>query len=284
LNLKASQKTDMLLFLVMSVSWALNYPLLKIALQYEPPLATLFFRVLFGAVFSIPFSFGAMKLLREIGIGKLFLMSLFNVTLFMAFWFIGERTEPASISSIIIYTYPIISVIFSSLFLNERLSVFKVLAISIGFAGIVLIFINQLYIDYNIGLFLLIASSLSWATGTVFYKKYLRTADLRVVNSFQFYFSLPVIFVISLTYGGFRPVTVPFILIALYMGSIGSTLAYYIYWGLIRKYNVSHVSPYLFSVPAFSILLSLMITGERPDLITLIGFVLVAAGIFSSSR
>ncbi|MGC8644784.1 MAG: DMT family transporter [Thermoplasmata archaeon] len=284
MNFKSSSKIDILLFIVMSISWALNYPLLKIALFYEPPLATLFFRVLFGAIFSIPFSFNAMRLFRVVGVWKLLTMSLFNVTMFMAFWFIGERTESASISSIIIYTYPILSVLFSFAFLNETLSVYKVLSIAVGFLGIILIFLNQLYVGYNIGLFLLVASSLSWAIGTVFYKKYLHAADLGVVNSFQFFFALPVIFLISLAYGGFHPVTVPFILVTLYMGSIGSSLAYFIYWSLIRKYRVSHVSPYLFSVPAFSILFSFLITGERPGLVTLVGFLFVASGIFLSTR
>jgi len=281
---RGSKKLDVLLFFVMTSAWALNYPFLKFALIYEPPLVALLFRILFGAIFSIPFSYSTLRLLRNIGIIKLFIMSLFNISIFMSLWFIGERTETSSISSILVYTYPIVSVFLSWLMLREKLNLWKIIGIFIGFSGVVVIFLNQLSISYSVGLFLLIGSAVSWSAGTVYYKKYFKDADLGAVNSYQFLFALPVIFAVSLFYGGFRPLTINFILITLYMGSVGSSVAYFIYWSLIKKYNVSHVSPYLFAVPAFSILFSTFLINESLDLLSLAGFSLVAFGIFVSSR
>ena len=203
---------------------------------------------------------------------------------FMSLWFIGERTETSSISSILVYTYPIVSVLFSGLFLQEKLSSGKLVGIAIGFAGVVIIFLHQLSIEYNVGLFLLIGSSISWATGTIYYKKYLKNADMGAVNTYQFLFSLPVVLFVSLIYGGFKPLTLNFILITLYMGAIGSSLAYFIYWSLIKKYRVSHVSPYLFAVPALSILFSAFLTRETMSITNIGGFALIAVGIFVSSR
>jgi len=283
-NYKGTRALDVILFLVMASAWALNYPLLKFALYYEPPMVALLFRILFGAIFSIPFSYSTLKLLRSIGALNLFLMSIFNISIFMSLWFIGERTETSSISSILVYTYPIVSVLFSGLFLQEKLSSGKLLGIAIGFAGVVIIFLHQLSIEYNVGLFLLIGSSISWATGTIYYKKYLKNADMGAVNTYQFLFSLPVVLFVSLIYGGFKPLTLNFILITLYMGAIGSSLAYFIYWSLIKKYRVSHVSPYLFAVPALSILFSTFLTRETMSITNIGGFALIAVGIFVSSR
>ncbi len=284
MNYKGTRALDILLFLIMSSSWALNYPLLKFALAYEPPMVTLFFRILFGAVFSIPFSYSVLHLARKVGVGKLFLMSLLNVTVFMGLWFIGERTESASISSILIYTNPFVAVFFSWLFLHEKLSMAKVIGIVVGFAGVVVIFLDELSLSFNVGLFLLIGSAVSWAVGTVYYKKYLGEADLGTVNTYQFLFAVPVVLVISLLYGGFRPITINFLLITIYMGAIGSSVAYFIYWGLVKKYKVSHVSPYLFAVPALSILFSTILTGKTLSINNLAGFALVAVGIFISAR
>ncbi len=161
MNYKGTRALDVILFLVMASAWALNYPLLKFALYYEPPMVALLFRILFGAIFSIPFSYSTLKLLRSIGALNLFLMSIFNISIFMSLWFIGERTETSSISSILVYTYPIVSVLFSGLFLQEKLSSGKLVGIAIGFAGVVIIFLHQLSIEYNVGLFLLIGSSIS---------------------------------------------------------------------------------------------------------------------------
>jgi drug/metabolite transporter (DMT)-like permease len=268
----------------MSSSWALNYSFLKFALLYEPPMVALLFRIIFASVFSIPFSYSALRSLRSIGIGKLFLMSLFNISIFMGLWFVGERTESSSISSILVYTYPIVSVFFSWLFLQEKLSTGKILGLFIGFVGVVVIFINQLSVSYSIGLFLLVGSAVSWSAGTIYYKKYLRDADMGAVNTYQFLFAIPVILVVTLFYGGLKPLTFNFILLTLYMGAIGSSAAYFIYWSLIKKYRVSHVSPYLFAVPALSILFSTFLNNETLNPLNLGGFVLIAIGIFISSR
>ncbi|MEM0134875.1 MAG: DMT family transporter, partial [Thermoplasmatales archaeon] len=101
---------------------------------------------------------------------------------------------------------------------------------------------------------------------------------------FQFVFALPIVLVMALFEGSFRPVTLPFLLITLFMGSLGSSVAYFIYWSLVRKYRISHISPYLFSVPALSILFSIILTGEKPSILTIFGFIFVAAGIFLSAR
>lgn len=284
MHYEGSKRLDILLFLAMSSTWALNYSFLKIALVYEPPMVALLFRIIFASIFSIPFSFSALRFFRKIGVVNLFLMSLLNVSLFMGLWFVGERTEPSALSSILVYTYPIFSVFFSGAILKEKISTSKIFGLGMGFAGVVVIFYNELVFSIGIGLFLLLGSAVSWAVGTIFYKKYLKDADMGTVNSFQFIFSVPVIFAVSLFYGGYKPLTLNFILITLYMGSLGSSFAYFIYWGLIRKYEVSRISPYLFSVPALSILFSIFINNEIVKPLTLVGFAFVAIGIFVSSR
>jgi len=272
------------LFILMSLFWALNYSFLKIALIYEPPLVVLLFRIIFAAIFSIIFSYSSLKVLKGVGYIKLLIMSLLNISLFMTLWFLGEETEPASISSILIYTYPIISVLFSSLFLNEKLTYLKIIGTFIGFIGLVIIFIYQIEIKFSIGLFLLLSGAFMWAFGTVYYKKYLGKIDQGAVNSIQFIYAIPVILIFTVFEGGFKSLNLNFILLTLYMGSLGTAVAYFIYLSLLKRYNVSHISPYLFSVPAFSIFLSLIINKEIITLNTVVGFSLISLGIFLSSR
>jgi len=272
------------LFILMSLFWALNYSFLKIALIYEPPLVVLLFRIIFAAIFSIIFSYSSLKALKGVGYIKLLIMSLLNISLFMTLWFLGEETEPASISSILIYTYPIISVLFSSLFLNEKLTHLKIIGTFIGFIGLVVIFIYQIEVEFSIGLFLLLSGAFMWAFGTVYYKKYLGKIDQGAVNSIQFIYAIPVILIFTVFEGGFKSLSLNFILLTLYMGSLGTAVAYFIYLSLLKRYNVSHISPYLFSVPAFSIFLSLIINKEIITLNTVAGFSLISLGIFLSSR
>ncbi len=281
---KGEVAKDVLLFIIMSLFWALNYSFLKIALNYEPPLVVLLFRIMFAAVFSIIFSFSSLKILKNVGFLKLFIMSLLNISLFMTLWFLGEETEPASISSILIYTYPIIAVLFSGLFLREKLSSMKIIGTLIGFIGLVIIFIYQIEVKFSLGLLFLVMGAVMWALGTVYYKKFLGNVDQGAINFIQFVYSLPVILLFAFFQGGFEPIKLNFILITLYMGSLGTAVAYFIYLSLLKKYNVSHISPYLFSVPTFSIFLSMLINNESIEINTIIGFLLISGGIFLSSR
>jgi drug/metabolite transporter (DMT)-like permease len=284
LNQNGKEWRDIGLFFILSIAWALNYPFLKIALKFEPPMVTLFFRILFALIFSIPFAYSSLHLIKKIVFARLFLTSLLTITLSLGLWFLAEQSETSSLSSIIIYTYPVISVFLSWLILSEKMSISKITGVIVGFGGIVIIFYTQLSVEYNIAIFLLICSAISTSLGTIYYKKYLTGEDIGAVTFYQFLLALPILFIMSIFYGGFRPLTMNFILITLYMGSIGSSASYFIYWSLIRKYNVSHVSPYLFAVPAFSILLSIITIHEGITPVILAGFVLISIGIYLSSR
>ncbi|AKA47953.1 hypothetical protein IX51_01330 [uncultured archaeon] len=278
---------DVAAFLSMASFWALNYPLVKFALIYEPPLFILVFRVLFAAIFSVIF------LSRNFSIPKdlkthlsIAVVGLLNVVMFMGFWFTGELTEPSSISSIIVYTYPIFAMAFSTAFLGERPSRYKIAGTVVGFAGIVFVFADQLYIKPGIGLVFLISGAISWAVGTIYFKRHLSSANVLSVNALQFVYALPIILVWAFMMQPFRisGFTPQFFVITLFMGSLGSAVAYYIYFHLFRKYDVSSISSFFFIVPALSIVFAYLILGETNTIFTYIGFALISLGIYLTSR
>jgi len=153
---------DGMAFIAMASFWAVNYPFVKIALEYEPPLMVLLFRVIFALVFSFAIFFRIMKIPRDLKSHlKIFGFSLLNITIFMVFWFTGEETVSASLSSLIIYSYPILMLVFSFLLIGERLDRFKIAGTAVGFAGLITIFADQIYIKPGIGIFLLLIAPLA---------------------------------------------------------------------------------------------------------------------------
>ena len=68
------------------------------------------------------------------------------------------------------------------------------------------------------------------------------------------------------------------------MGVLGTAIAYLIYLYLFRKYSVSSISAMFFTVPALSIVFSFFILNETNTIFTYIGFALISAGIYFSSR
>ena len=279
---------DGMAFIAMASFWAVNYPFVKIALEYEPPLMVLLFRVIFALVFSFAIFFRIMKIPRDLKSHlKIFGFSLLNITIFMVFWFTGEETVSASLSSLIIYSYPILMLVFSFLLIGERLDGFKIAGAAVGFAGLITIFADQIYLKPGIGIFLLLISAVCWSMGTIYFKKFLSTStDVFAVNSLQFAYALPVIALWTFIDGSFTltGLNITFILVTLFMGSLGTAVAYFIFLFLFRKYSVSSISGLFFTVPALSVLFSYIILGEVNTYFTYIGLVLISIGIYLTAR
>lgn len=271
----------------MASFWAINYPLVKFAYAYQSPMAILFFRIFFAAVFSFLLFWRRIHFPRDLRTNLSILMfGMLNIVFFMGFWFNGEHTESSSISSIIVYTYPVISIAFSAIFLKEKLSPVRMAGTGIGFVGMVFIFAEQLSIRPGLGLLLLIAGAVSWASGTIYFKKYLQNLGNYTVNSLQFLYTMPFVLVYDLSTNAFNysTLTPQFLAIVVYMGSLSTAVAYYIYLHLFAKYNVSSISSYFFAVPALSIVFSYFILQENNTLLTYMGFALISLGIYLSSR
>lgn len=278
---------DGLVFLMMASFWALNYPFVKFALVYEPPLFLLLFRILFAAIFSFVFMLKNFKFPKSLATNfYIALSATFNIVIFMGLWFLGENYESAALSSILIYSYPMIVITFSAIFLKEKLTPFRVSGTLVGFIGMVLIFVNQLVIKPNIGLALLILSAAAWALGTIIFKKFLTGENVATVNTLQFVYSLPMVAVWAFSTSSLQlsGLTFPFIAISLYIGSLGTSVAYLIYLYLFRKYSVSSISALFFSVPALSIVFSFFLLGESNSIYTYVGFALISIGIYLSSK
>ncbi len=278
---------DILAFIAMASSWALNYPLVKFALVYQSPMSLVFFRVFLAAVFSFIFFRKKIKIPRDLKTNlSLLIFSFLNMTIFMSFWFLGEQTESSSISSIIIYTYPVLSILFSVVFLKEKLSGIRALGVIFGFIGIILIFLHQLTVKPGIGLFFLAIGAASWALGTIYFKKYLQGVGNYTVNALQFAYSIPFLLLIVVPTGSinFSMLTPQFLIIVLYMGSLSTAVAYFIYIHLYSKYSVSDISSFFFAVPALSVIFSYFLLNENNSLATYLGFFMISLGIFLSSR
>jgi len=279
------KKLDALAFLAMASFWGLNYPVLKIALGMDGPFPILFFRIIIAAATSFIIFYSRIKFPRDLRTHlKIFIASLLNVSLFMSFWFLGEQLEPAGLSSILVYSFPIFAIVFSAAFLDDSLTPVKLLATILGFAGVIMIFVEQLTISSIIGVLLLIASAIFWAVGTVYFKKYLGGTSPSTYNSLQLLYSVPVILVFAIFTDpkGILFPGVDLILLTLILGIPGTSIAYLIFFHLYRRYNVSEISSYFFAVPAISLVFSYLILGESSSFFAYIGFLLISAGIFFS--
>ncbi len=282
------KEKDFLFFIFMSSFWAFNYPFVKMALAFEDASVLLLYRVIFAIIGMLLLFNRRIKLRLSLkSHGKMFILSLLNVTIFMEFWFLGETSVSSSLSSIIIYTYPIISTFLSIILLKEKYTMEGIGGIALGFTGIIVIFSDSINVASVYGIFLELLAATSWALGTIFYKKYIREEDRITTNFYQFAYSLiPVIFIsfISTSPGKILNPGTEFLMLSLVIGIPGTAIAYYFFLKLNRDYNVSTISSFLFIVPALSVIFSYFILHNVLTYIQTSGFLLVSIGILLSAR
>ncbi len=275
------------LFFFMAFFWGLNYIMVKYAYIYDVSSSILLMRVLYALVFSAILFFRQIRFPRTpMDHLKVFVLSNLNITSFFALWFFGETGVSASLTSIVIYSYPIMSLAASYALLNDRFGRGKAFGIALGFAGLIIIFFRSINVSNYIDLIMLVLAAFSWAMGTVFYRKFLTGYDSAGLNTLQLLYAMPAILVIAFMTGGInRNLMIPqFNLVMLYMGSLGTAVAYFIFLTLYRKYRVSDISAFFFIVPAISVILSVILLHETVSKVMLIGFVVMSIGIYLSGR
>ncbi len=109
-------------FATILVVWGLNYPFIQAGLSYSPPvwLASL------GALTGLLTSVAILLVLRTQGQIDLrqkiaaFLIGIPGIGFFFGFWTIGETVLPAGEASVLIYTFPIWTLILSLPVLGDR--------------------------------------------------------------------------------------------------------------------------------------------------------------------
>ena len=99
------------------------------------------------------------------------------------------RSHKNTLTSIIIYTYPIISTLMAIIFLGEHYNKYIFLGIGTGFAGLLVIFSNSLLVGFRPGIIIALLGAITWASGTIYFMKYHTKKDRETTNFFQFGFA-----------------------------------------------------------------------------------------------
>jgi O-acetylserine/cysteine efflux transporter len=272
---------DWLLLTVLLIVWGLNYPVVKFGLEYTTPLAFSFFRAFLGAIVFLPLVLQSRKQ-----------QQISASVVFLAFWFIGETMVPAGITSVIIYTYPLFTVLFTRLFLADRFGALKAVGILAGFAGTLLVVTSGNFSHITInpyGFALLFVASISFAFSFVIYRKWLIGFDRVTLNIVQLLLAATILFVWTLSTNAESLITIPlgnyrFLLILLYTAVLGTSIAYLFWMTLVDKRGPVWLSAWLFLVPVVALIGSIVLLGEKIDVVQLVGFVIVIFGIAAVNR
>lgn len=278
--------------------WGSAFPLLKLtygAFQVAAEdnfskifLAGLRFFVAGGLVFVLRFLLGE-KSRKKNGRDYLFvtLLGLISVTVQYIFFYIGVGNTAAVKSSIIMASSTFLTLLLSTLvFRLEKLRAVHLFSFMIGFSGIILAnFSKDLNLQFHLnGEGLLLLSAFTVSLGSVLVSRQGASGD-----SFFYAGAQMLIGAIPLLIIGYLGMPKPLHLtwtggVYILYGALLSSLAFTLWYQVLRYHPAGEMSFYRLFVPIFASLLSVLILKESFGRMQLIALALVSAGMFILER
>lgn len=126
------------------ISWASAYPVVRLALQFLPPVPLAAARYALAAVFALIWV-GVTRppLPRVRDLPRFFVCGAIGIALYNILFNVGEQTVSAGAASLLISFSPLISALFAVGMMGERLSIWGWVGSLVSFCGVVLVARHQ---------------------------------------------------------------------------------------------------------------------------------------------
>jgi drug/metabolite transporter (DMT)-like permease len=168
-------RKDWLLLVLLTICWGINWPIMKIGVQFFPPLA---FRSL-CMLGSIPIlwlavrSYGVSLRISRRDLGTIFKLTIPNVIMWNVCIILGVKLLSSGRAAILGYTMPIWAVLCGLIFFRDNISRLGWCGIALALSGALLLlsseFVNMA--GQPLGSILALIAAASWGYGTVLMKR-----------------------------------------------------------------------------------------------------------------
>src|SRR5919107_3878098 len=283
-----ASRLDWLIFLALGFFWGSSYLFIKIGVDNGlQPFTLIAFRLLIGfALLATVVGLAREPLPREPRMyGHLFVMGVINIAIPFSLITYAEQAVDSSLAAVINGAVPLFVIVIAAIFLKgETVTVNRVAGLLIGFLGVALIVgidVTDLGSANALGELALIGATVSYAVGNVYAKAHVHGLRPMIPAFFQVFFGLLVTGVLAFTTEA--PLAVEWVPEALFsvvwLGLLGSGLAYLAYFRILQHWGATRTSMVAYLLPVYGIALGALVLKEPISLTTVIGTVLVIAGI-----
>ena len=277
---------------IIVVTWAGNWPLMKLALNDAPPLVFVLLRLVGTVVLMAPILPAMRVPLLPIPGERLglFWVGQLQVAAFLLFAIAGLAIEAPGRAIVLAYTFSLWAIPIGILLGVERLGRFHLIGAAIGFAGLVL-FMNPGLVDWSSGrtllgnAFLLLAA-IAWALGSCLYRRRIWRTGFWTQTFWQLVVSAPVVLAFALPQITDEPIhwSVGLIAILVYNWIVTTALGYFL-WALVLTAMPATIAGQVLALtPVGGFLLSTMIFGGAVTADVVVSIGLIVAGIILTLR
>jgi drug/metabolite transporter (DMT)-like permease len=281
-------RLDWLIFLALGFFWGSSYLFIKIGVDHGlQPFTLIMFRLLIGFVLlASVVAIARQPLPREPRMyAHLFVMGVINIAIPFTLITFAEQTVDSSLAAVINGAVPLFVIVIAAIFLSgETITVNRLVGLVIGFVGVATLVgvdVTDLGSANAIGELALIGATISYAVGNVYAKAHVHGLRPMVPALFQVFFGLLVTG--TLAFLTERPLAVAWVpeslLTVFWLGLLGSGLAYLSYFRILQNWGATRTSLVAYLLPIYGIALGVLVLQEPVSISTVVGTILVIAGI-----
>ncbi len=268
---------DVLLTALAPMTWGTTY---VVATELLPPNHPL----LVAALRSLPIGILLTTWLRQLPKGiwwwRILLLGSLNIGIFQALLFVAAYRLPGGVAATAGAIQPLLVVLFSWILLNEKPSKRSIVAASAGFIGVGLLVLGPTARLDSVGIVAAIAGAATMGLGTVLVKRWKRPVSLLVFTGWQLAVGgivlLPIALVIE---GPITHISTANLLGFVYLGLVGTGVAYALWFRGIDKLKASAVSSLGLISPVVATLIGFVLLDQTFTPIQLIGIAIVLISV-----
>lgn len=267
--------------------WSTVASAFKLSLRHLEPLQLVFFASVMSAIVLLVILVvrNKIQLLLQYPKKQLpicLLLGLLNPCLYYYSLFEAYDRLPAQDALSINYSWPIMLVILSIFILKQRVRILELAAIGIAYFGVIIIathgkLFTLEFADLS-GVGFALASTLIWSTFWIINVK--QETDLTITLFLSFLFALPVLCIITYIACPISNVSFKGLIGAAYVGLFEMGVTFVLWSTALRlSTTTAKVSSLAFASPFLSLLIIQGVVGEQIQIATLLGLILIVAGI-----
>lgn len=282
-----SDRRNWLFFIALGVMWGSSYLFIKLGLASLTPFTLVALRLGIGAALLAAVVIAAREPIPRAprAYGHLAVMSILNIVLPFSLITWAQLSVTSSLASILTSTVPLFVIVIAALALrDEPITVNRAGGLAMGFGGVVLLTDPEALLsggESGLAQLALLAAAASYAVGAVYARRNVSGLPPMVLAVCQ----VGLAFIISATLAlGFeRPFeleyTAQVIGSVIWLGLLGSGLAYLAFFRLLRTWGATRTSLVAYLMPVVGIALGVVVAGEAVDAPMIAGTLLVIGGV-----
>lgn len=268
---------DKLLAIAVVCVWSLNMIIIKLGVGEIPPLLMSTLRFILVSAVLVPFT----RITRR-QLPGLLLVSFTFGTMHFGLLFVALRYAEAGTSAVLIQLGAPIATLLACIFFRERLGWLRALGLAISLSGIAILAAGPT-MPGPLPLALLIISATGWAVTNLIIKSIPDVGPMTVMG-WSSLFSVPQLALGSwlLEYDQWSQVTTAGWhgwFCVLYSALASSIAGYGAWYWLLRRHSINAVVPYSMLNPLLTVLFGILLIGDAPSPLKIIGAVVMVAGV-----